>query len=230
MRHRNALLAKLSGDDIDQLTPCMQCVQVEQRQILVEAGDPVQFVYFPEDCICSILAVSGTRNPIEVGMAGNEGMTNIALQGDEVSPFQVVVQRNGAAWRIAAADFATALRACPSLNEMTLRFKEALLVQFAYTALSHGTQTLEERLARWLLMYRDRTESDELPLVHDSIASMLAVRRSGGTTALAVLESTHAIKASRGMIQIRDREKLLSLASGGYGLPEAHYERLVGTH
>jgi CRP-like cAMP-binding protein len=112
--------------------------------------------------------------------------------------------------------------------DVVLRYQQTMIVQASYTALSHGSFNIEERLARWLLMCFDRSKGADLPLVHEFIALMLAVRRSGVTTAIHVLEGNHAIKATRGSIQLRDREKLEELASGSYGDPESEYARLMG--
>jgi CRP-like cAMP-binding protein len=138
-----------------------------------------------------------------------------------------IIQVAGSAWRIDAEDFSELLHTQPSLNEITLRYKEAVSIQFAYTALSHGSFTIEERLARWLLMSQDRSQRETIPMVHEFLAMMLAVRRSGVTTATHVLEGLGAIRASRGSITIRSREKLLEIAGESYGVPEAEYDRLM---
>jgi len=108
-----------------------------------------------------------------------------------------------------------------------LRYQQWMTIQVAHTALSHGSFTIAERLARWLLMSQDRTGST-LPLVHEFLAMMLAVRRAGVTEALHILEGEGAIRASRGRIEIRNRDLLIELAQGGYGAPEAAYEHLIG--
>jgi hypothetical protein len=115
----------------------------------------------------------------------------------------------------------------PFLNEVTLRYKDVTAIQFAYTALAHGSFTIEERLARWLLMSHDRSRRETIPMIHEFLAAMLAVRRSGITTATHLLEGVGAIKAVRGAITIRDRAKLLEIAGESYGTPEAEYDRLM---
>jgi hypothetical protein len=101
-------------------------------------------------------------------------------------------------------------------------------VQVAYTALSHGSYTIEERLARWLLMCHDRVDGDDLPLVHEFLSMMLGVRRPGVTIAVQTLEATGIIKAKRGHIIVQDRARLEEVAGGSYGVPEAEYRRLFG--
>jgi CRP-like cAMP-binding protein len=109
-----------------------------------------------------------------------------------------------------------------------LRYVEAFQVQVAHTALSHGSYTIEERLARWLLMCHDRLDGDDLPLVHEFLALMLGVRRSGVTLALQILEGAGVIHAKRGLITVHDRAKLQEIAGGSYGVPEVEYRRLIG--
>jgi CRP-like cAMP-binding protein len=133
----------------------------------------------------------------------------------------------GTAWRIPARPFAAALAELSSLNEVTLRYKDASAVQFAFTSFANGSFTIHERLARWLLMMQDKARSTELPLVHDLLAAMLAVRRSGVTNATHNLEATGAIKAQRGKIIIRDRAKLEELAGESYGPAEQAYDELM---
>jgi CRP-like cAMP-binding protein len=114
------------------------------------------------------------------------------------------------------------------LHQHLLGYVEAFQVQVAHTALSHGSYTLEERLARWLLMCHDRLDGDDLPLVHEFLSLMLGVQRSGVTLALHMLEAGDMIRAKRGLITITDRGKLEDVAGGSYGVPEAEYRRLIG--
>jgi CRP-like cAMP-binding protein len=224
---KNLLLQRLPEPDLTTLSQQLTHVELRLKQVLVEVNQPIEHVYFPENGVCSALALTTGTNPIEVGMIGFEGMTDMVLEDGDVSFMRVIVQMDGTAWRMSASDFVRAIATIPSVNAMTLRYKHALAVQFAYTAFAHGSFTIVERLARWLLMSQDRSRLDSLPLVHEFLASMLAVRRSGVTTALHVLEGSGAIKATRGSIVIRDREKLREIASDSYGVPEAAYDRLM---
>jgi CRP-like cAMP-binding protein len=223
----NRVLLRLPAEDLAQIMPMLEEVHVNLKQVVVEAGSVIEYVYFPVSCVCSILARTDHVNPIEVGMIGFEGMTDMVLKEGDRTPLRAIIQLPGTAWRMSAADFARCVEAYHSLNHLVLRFKETLAIQFAYTALAHGSFTIEERLARWLLMSHDRARKDTMPLVHEFMAAMLAVRRSGVTTAIHILEGAGAIRASRGIITIRDREKLEEIASGSYGVPEAEYERLM---
>jgi CRP-like cAMP-binding protein len=115
-----------------------------------------------------------------------------------------------------------------TLRPVLLKFVQAFLVQTAQTAVANAQARLEERLCRWLLMCHDRVDTDTLPLTHAFLATMLGVRRAGVTTALHLLEGRGLIRATRGCIEIVDREGLKKGASGTYGTPEREYQRLVG--
>jgi CRP-like cAMP-binding protein len=108
-----------------------------------------------------------------------------------------------------------------------MRFQQWMLIQASCAALSHGCYTIPERLARWVLMVHDRLDGDELPLVHQFLAMMLGVRRSGVTDAVHILEGKGAIRATRGNITVLNREVLQGVAGGSYGVAEAEYERLL---
>lgn len=224
---RNRLLLKLAGSDLDILAPDLEAIDLRNKTILISPHARIEHVYFPETCVLSVLAQAESVSPIEVGMIGFEGMSDQPLRYGDTSPMRCVVQVPGMAHRLPARLFAKHLQDLPSLVDVTLRYKETLTIQFAFTALSHGSFTIEQRLARWLLMSHDRGQRETIPLVHEFMAAMLAVRRAGVTRAVHDLEGAGAIRASRGTITIRDRDKLISIAAGSYGVPEGEYERVM---
>jgi CRP-like cAMP-binding protein len=120
------------------------------------------------------------------------------------------------------------MEASPSLKALLLRWVQVLMIQTAQSALANGRYTIQERLARWLLMCHDRLDGDDLPLTHEFLSLMLGVRRSGVTEALHVLEGVKIVRTSRGRIHILDREKLEEIAGDCYGLSEAEYAKLIG--
>jgi CRP-like cAMP-binding protein len=224
---QNQLLQKLTPSDRDYIMSCTTWIELALKEQIMSAGDVISYVYFPEDGVISLLAKTPNQRAVEVGMFGFEGMSNMVIRLGDRTALTAVVQVAGTAWRIKAEDYAVLLREAPSLNELTLRYKEATAIQFAYTAFANGSFKIEARLARWLLMSQDRAQREVIPMVHEFSARMLAVRRSGVTTATHVLEGIGAIKAGRGAITIRDRAKLLEVAGESYGVPEAEYERLM---
>ena len=225
----NRLLLALSDEDQALLHVSLVLVTLKRGEVMITPNEPIEHVYFPIDCLGSIVAVTRDKRRIEVGLFGREGMSSTSLlHGTNTTPHENFTQVEGTALRMGADDLRQAIRQSPPLHEVLLRYVEAFQVQVAYTALSHGSFTIEERLARWLLMCHDRLPGDDLPLVHEFLSMMLGVRRSGVTIAIQTLEGTGAIRATRGHIVVCDRAKLEETANGGYGVPEAEYRRLVG--
>ena len=138
------------------------------------------------------------------------------------------MQIAGSGFRIGAGDFLRCVEQCRSLRDLVLRFVHVFMTQTAQSALVNGSSVIEERLARWVLMCRDRLDADEFPITHDFLSMMLGVRRSSVTDAIHILEGTHLIKATRGNIRILDRPNLERAAGASYGVPESEYTRLIG--
>jgi CRP-like cAMP-binding protein len=225
---QNILLRSMPEGDFARLEPHLELVDLKLRQVIATERHVIQDVYFPESGICSVLPVASGREIIEAGLFGRDGMTDfVHTPGVDRTPLRVMIQAAGQAWRVSAEHFAGAGDASPGFLRLMLKYSQAMVVQASHTALSHGNFTVPERLARWLLMCQDRI-GDDLPMVHDFLAIMLAVRRAGVTDQIHVLEGHGAIKARRGMITVIDRATLIDLAEGSYGQAEAEYERLIG--
>lgn len=225
----NLLLRRLPPEDLDLLAPHCEHVPLPKNEVLVEPGEPFTHAIFPERGIGSIVTISPEGLEVESGLFGRDGCAPGALtMGAGSSPHRILMQVGGEGYRIDASAFRRALGASSSLRDLVLRYVQALSVQTSYTALSNAVHPIDERLARWLLMCHDRVDGDELPLTHEFISLMLAVRRPSVTTALHVLEGNRFIIAERGHITIRDRKRLEEFAGDAYGRPEAEYERLVG--
>jgi CRP-like cAMP-binding protein len=228
-RVRNLLLGQMSGRDFAILQPFLEEVEVERGDIIGRPDEPPEHIYFPENLIVSVLVAMRDGHQIEVGMIGREGMTGISnLLGVDRSPYEALIQVPGRTLRIRTDNLSQVITTSQTLHSLLLKYVQVCNVQAACTALSHGGYTISARLARWLLMCHDRLEGKDIPLVHEILAIMLGVRRPGVTEHLHLLESVHAIKATRGLIRIIDRPKLLKAAGDSYGLPESEYERLIG--
>jgi CRP-like cAMP-binding protein len=141
---------------------------------------------------------------------------------------ETLVQSSGTALRITAEALREMMAASPSLSASLLRYVNVFMVQGSQTALANGRGRLEERLARWLLMWDDRLRHSTLHVTHEFLALLLGVRRPGVTDTVAVLESKGLIRATRAEVTIRNRSGLKLLANGFYGVPEAEYDRLLG--
>jgi CRP-like cAMP-binding protein len=226
---RNRLLAAMSVQDFMLLQLHLELVLLPVHQVLVEPGKPIEWVYFLEHGIASVVAINPKGERIEVGNVGREGLVGTAtLNHVAHSPLLTFMQVAGPASRMRAGALLEAAEASPSLRRLLMRYVESTVIQMAHTALANGRHTLTQRLARWLLMSQDRLERDEIPLTHEFLSLMLGVRRPGVTEALHLLEGEHIVKAVRGSITILDRAKLETVASDSYGIPEAEYTRLIG--
>jgi len=224
---RNRLLASLSSADLALLQPDLDPVSLELRQVLETANEPITHNYFIDHGIASIVAGNGNhRRRIEVGLVGFEGMTGVAVVlGNDRSPNENFMQVGGDGRRISADRLRLAIQGSPSMQQVFLNFAHALMLQISSTALSNGTSSIEERLARWLLMAHDRLEGEAIPLTHEFLSLMLGVRRAGVTVALNALERKGVISLTRGQIVITDREGLKASANGSYAeleMPVAH--------
>ena len=225
---RNRLLAALSPDDFSLLEPMLERVSLPLASVLIEADQPIQYVIFPESGFSSTVA-NTFEGRIEVGLIGREGLVGLpVVLGTDRTPHTHMVQGVGEGLRIPSQDLTAMLAERPSIFKPFGLFTQSLIIQVAETAYANATFDIEARLARWILMVQDRVGGDEVLLTHDFLSMMLGVRRPGVTTATHVLEGTGSIRAKRGRIEIRDREKLVELAGDAYQTAEREYERMMG--
>lgn len=226
----NTLLGALPDADLSLLMPSLSRVVMPRDQVLVEANQPIEHVYFMEGGIASIVSFTVDAAPTEVGIFGREGMSGTALLlGADRTPQRTFIQVDGAtALRIDAEPFLAVLRQSETLHTMLLRYVQTLFVQTAQSVVANAHHRIEARLARWLLMCHDRIEGDEIPLTHEFMSMMIGAERSGVTVSLHVLEGAGMIRSLRGRVVVLDREKLIELAGAGYGPPEAEYRRMIG--
>jgi CRP-like cAMP-binding protein len=226
---RNHLLRTLCAADFDRLRGHLVRCSFEQGAVLEGPGESVAAVHFPEPGMLSLVAHAGDGTRAEAGIIGPEGMTGLALlNGVDASPHTILVQVPCRTLRIEAGPFRQALAASRTLSEHLLRYAQVFSVQLAQGSLCNAQFTIEQRLARWLLMCHDRADREDLPLTHELLSQMLGVRRAGVTTGLRVLELSGALKTRRGGISIRDRAVLRTIAGASYGVPEAEYARILG--
>ena len=225
---RNRLLAALSPSALGGLTPHLAVVEWKRGQILVQPDEPIDHAWFPVRGLASVLTVTSGRRRFEVGMYGREGVGPApVVLGEDRTPNQHVVQADGAALTIARPRLAEAMADSPELRGLLTRYVDVFTVQVGCTALSNGSGTIGDRLARWLLMYHDRLETDDLPLTEEILGIMLGKSRSDIAKAVGVLQRSGAIRASKSTIHILDRRVLETAAGESYGVPEAEYERLI---
>jgi CRP-like cAMP-binding protein len=201
----NQLLAALPASDLAQLSRLLEPVQVEVGEVLSEPAAPICHIYFPHDSLISLLGVAEGRMTLEVGLVGREGMlgATVAL-GHDVSQVRAIVQRAGSASRMDSAQFRSEFARNASLQRMLYRYTDSLLAQAIQIAVCSRFHVLEARLARSLLITRDRLQSDKFHLTHEFLAHALGVRRVGVTKAASALQQQGLIIYSRGNIEILD--------------------------
>jgi CRP-like cAMP-binding protein len=214
---RNLLLAALPDVDFARLAPMLEPVQVEAGDVLFEPGDAIRHIYFPHDSLVSLLGVAEGRMTLEVGLIGREGMlgATVAL-GHEVAQLRAVVQRAGSASRMDSARFRAEFAGNPSLQRVLYRYTDTLLAQAIQIAVCSRFHVLEARLARSLLITRDRLQSDKFHLTHEFLAHALGVRRVGVTKAASALQQQGLIIYSRGNIEILDQAGLAAASCKCY--------------
>ncbi len=227
---RNRILLCLPENSLTILLDFLQPVELHARQVLVQSGERPSHAYFIESGLASMIAFSPDGGEsVEVGHIGFEGMSaaHTVLAAD-TTPNRTFMQVGGSGYALSIDCLRQVTEADPVLLELLLRYNHYAALQLANSALANARYSINERLARWLLMVHDRLVSDDLPLTHEFLSMMLGVRRSGITNELHVLEGIRAIRATRGNVKILDRQKLENIASGSYGTPERIYEDLFG--
>lgn len=226
---KNRLLLAMPEPSLNRVELHLERVELPLRYVLVEANKRPEHVYFLERGLGSVVATSDDQESIEVGHIGFEGMSgsHLLLQ-TETTPTRTFMQVAGEGYRLPTNMFLDIVEADRLARNLLLRYVHCSELQLAHSALANSRYNVKERLARWLLMCQDRLH-DDLALTHEFLSLMLGVRRSGVTNEIHVLEGVRAIRASRGNIRILDRSRLLEIAGGCYGVPEAEYDRLIRT-
>jgi CRP-like cAMP-binding protein len=225
----NALLADMAPRDATRVARLLKRVPVAFGDVLFEAK-LIRHIYFPVDCVVSLLAPLKDHLAVEVGMVGSEGMVGIPLAlGVRTSSLRALVQGSGTALRMEASSFQIELQRNAQLQNGIHRYIHLLMGQLAQTAACNAFHTIEARCARWLLMTRDRMQSDEVELTHEFLASMLGVRRVGVTVAAGNLQRQGLIAYSRGHIAILDPKRLARSACECYAVVNSLYASTPST-
>jgi CRP-like cAMP-binding protein len=205
----NRLLAALPPKEYQRLLAGLEPVKLTYGEVLYEPGEEMRHVYFPSDCLVSLLTVVEGHRALEVGLVGREGMVGFRLAlGVTTASVRSLVQATGTAVRIKSARFLRECHRSPALQRALLHFVNALMVQISQTAACNRFHTVEARLARWLLMTRERLLSSEFHLTQEFLADMLGVRRAGVTAAATALQRRKLIRYRRGTITILDQKGL----------------------
>lgn len=226
----NRILLSLSPDDLALLEPHLTPVSFDVGDFITRAGAPIESLCFLEQGIAGVLDSLDDDRRYAVGLLGAEGYIGWPLlMGDDCSPYDVTMRaEQGQALRIPADALMSAVDQSSTLRLTLLRFAHVFMLQMGRTIVSSLAHSIERRMARWILLYHDRVQADEICMTHEEFRLMLGVRRSSVTDALHRLEEEKAIRAVRAKILVHDRAKLIALAGDTYGRPEQEYARLLG--
>ena len=225
----NRLLAQLSVADYELLRSHLRPVALDYKAVLYAPGQLIEFVYFIESGVASMVNVMKNGDAAEVGTIGNEGIVGLPVVfGDTTAPNSVYMQVPGAGLRMPARIFSEQLNHSKSLRTALLHYAAAFFNQVAQSAACVTFHPIEQRCCRWLMMTRDRMPSDEFLLTQEFLAMMLGVRRTSVNAAMGKLQKQGLVRYSRGHLTILDRKALQGAACECYRITKGEFDRLLG--
>src|SRR6202023_3031723 len=216
---RNRLLLALPSSNLKQLMPELEPIRCQREQVLMDADRSLDHVFFPDSGVVSVVAVYADGSIIEMATIGREGCTAVqAVLGAKISSVRFLVQIPGDAAKMSRAAFTRAMGSMPSFRILMYAYVQAFLEQVLVSVACNGAHSLKQRLARWLLMMRDRGDDDALPITQSLLAEMLGVQRPTITNAAHELERAGVIERGRREVTIRDRQGLIEESCECYQL------------
>ncbi len=228
-QRRNHLLSRLPPDEFLALRDQLTTVRLVSKQGLAEPNQPIAAVYFPLDAVVALSSIDTEGGVVEVGSVGCEGMAGLpVLLGTDRSTTRLVVQIAGEAERMDAAALQREVRRNDEFRRLLYLYAQGFITQLSQSTACNRLHAAERRLARWLLICRDRLGNDDLPITHDAMALMLGVRRATVTEAAGALQRQGVIRYRRGVISIVRREQLEAVSCECYGIVREEFERLLG--
>lgn len=224
---KNKLLEALSSEAQERIFPHLKLVSLPLGTVVYEASEKIDYVYFPIDCIVSLLYVMVDGSSAEISVIGNEGVVGIAVfMGGESTPSRAIVQSAGSAYRMSASELRNEFNSQSSIRMLLLRYTQSLISQMAQTAVCNRHHSIDQQLCRWLLLSLDRLSTNELTMTQELIANMLGVRREGVTEAAGKLQKLGIINYKRGHIQVLDRLGLEAQSCECYKVVKNEADRL----
>jgi CRP-like cAMP-binding protein len=209
------------------LFPKLQQVDLSLGEVIYESGQSIEYIYFPVNCIISLLSVTEDGSSAEISVVGRDGMAGVAVVlGGLSTPNRFVVQSHGYAYRMSASDLIAEFNSQAEIRILTLRYTQALFAQMSQTAVCNRHHSIDQQLCRWLLLSLDRLEDEHLNMTQELIANMLGVRREGVTQAAGKLQKVGAIEYQRGHITVLDRAMLERLCCECYSVVRNETDRL----
>jgi CRP-like cAMP-binding protein len=216
---RNRLLLALPSSNLKRLMPELEQIPCEREQVLLDVDSSLDHIFFPDSGVVSVVAVYADGNIIEMATVGREGCTGFqAILGAKESSVRFLVQIPGSAAKMSRAAFTRAMKSMPAFRNLMYAYVHAFLEQVLVSVACNGSHSLRERLARWLLMMRDRSDDDTLRITQNLLAEMLGVQRPTITNAVRELESADLIAPARRQITILDRQGLMRASCECYQL------------
>lgn len=214
---RNEILLGLPSKECATLLAELELVEMRAYDLLNEIGEAIEYCYFMNSGMTSILAIMDDGKGVEVGLTGKEGFIGLpVVVGLKTSATRAIVQITGSALRLTTAKLLDALTKCPELAKKLNRYSQELAMQATQVAACNRLHGVEERLARWLLMSHDRVGGEVVPLTQEFLSHMLGTRRASVTVAAGILQKAGLIKYSRGAVKIVNRSKLEEAACECY--------------
>jgi CRP-like cAMP-binding protein len=218
-RVENRILLSIPDNEFWAVRPHLEATELPSHRILHEAHEVLQYAYFPNDGLLSLVVVFADGKTVEAGIVGKEGLVGLpALVGMIRSPLRDVVQITGDGLRMAVSTLREMLATAPQLHRHIERFAVLLSLQMAQTAGCNRLHDVAQRLARWLLMAQDRVHSPLLPITHDFLATMLGTDRPSVSLAAGELQKARVIEYNRGSVKIVNRAELERISCECYGV------------
>src|SRR6204780_2528784 len=217
------ILLSISESDYSSLRPHLEYVSLPNHLVLHEAGGKLEFAYFPNRGLISLVVVMKDGKTAEAGIVGNEGFTGVAAAvGLSRGPLQAVIQITGDGFRVEVAVLQNILESAPHMQLILSRYGVVQGMQVAQTAACNRLHDIQQRLARWLLMTQDRVDLESLPITHDFLATMLGTDRPSVSVAASVLQKKKLIEYTRGAVRIVNRKSLEESACECYGITQQY--------
>jgi CRP-like cAMP-binding protein len=225
---QNHILDALPSAERERIFPHLKLVALPLGAVLYESGDTLRHIYFPTDSIVSLLYVLENGSSAEICVVGNDGVIGVSLfMGGETTTSRAIVQSGGSAYRLSGRRLKQEFERQGETMHILLRYTQALITQMAQTAVCNRHHTVDQQLARWLLLSLDRLPDTKLTMTQGLIADMLGVRREGVTDAAGKMQKLGVITYSRGMINVLDRQRLEKLSCECYGVVKKETDRLL---
>lgn len=224
----NTILLAIPDEEFDVIRASLQFVEVAHHAVVYESRQKIEFAFFPNNGMVSLVFRTNGGYSVEIGVVGNEGFVPVqAAAGLRSSPYEAIMQISGGGFRMNIEAMEAALTTCPQLQTLMNRYAAVHGLQVAQTAGCNRLHDLEQRLSRWLLLTQDRVGSGLLKITHDFLATMLGTDRPSVTLAAGSLQKKNIIEYSHGSVRVLNRKKLESSACECYGVIQNYRAELA---